>query len=121
LKYQKSPSTAVLAVAAQAGAVSGGATSGVFGAFGSRSCVAVFGDRMPRAAAGGRLGMKALVNRLIAERRYDEALGRFAEIDVVDGDKPLSAAVRCHARSVARMIDGGAHQVIYDLSAGMIR
>ena len=90
---------AVLAVAALAGAVAWWRGPGAFGAFGVRRRVVVSGDLVLRAPpppparatiapsrpdAGGRLGMEALVNRLIDERRYDEALGRLAEIEAAD-------------------------------------
>jgi hypothetical protein len=92
-------SAAVLGVAALAGAMVWWRGPRAIGAFGGRSRATVTGDlvlrappppparatiALPRPDAGGRLGMEAMVNRLIDERRYDDALNRLADIEASD-------------------------------------
>ena len=47
--------------------------------------------------ASGRLGAETAVNRLIAERRYDDALARLAEIEAADPAMASFCAVKRHA------------------------
>ena len=60
--------------------------------------------RAPRAAAvpaaSGRLGAEALINRLVAERRYDDALGQLAQLEAADPGMAGYCAVK--RRTIAR-------------------
>lgn len=51
-------------------------------------------------ASAGRLGVEASVNRLVEQRRYDDALRRLAEVEAADPAMATFCAVK--RRSIAR-------------------